>query len=1270
MKKNLLNMPGWLFIAILVFMLGPSCTMAETPPVPEMPAPGYVINNMETNASLDGDLVRSKTSINFSVLSDGWYSFRLFPLQASLSDFKVKKGKEKNILLNRKKDGYYILAGAKGDYTVDVEYVSRIKREKLGYATNIYFITAANNSLAKLVIPVKDATVSVQPEINFGVAKKGNSTEVLLYNTTAEEVVISWSSGDAAKITPTYFADNRSIYTVSRGNLRIESIIDYDILQGDVDRVEIALSPELSVISVRGDNIRKWDIKNDKDSKTLVIERSSSIPKSFTIELVTEKTLEQIPISFSAPKIQPLGVEREKGYIAINAQENVRVEALNTENISQVDIQEVAMERKPARPFDLIFKYLKTPFTLMLRADNIPPKVWADVVSIASLGKDSIKMDVGILYSIYDAGVSRFRIKLEPGLKVTNITKGQNINNWQVKDNILTIDLKSKTPGTTSYYHLSFLAEKDVKSTDNVALPIISLLDVEREQGYIGIGSIAGIKSEVVSFEGINQIDVKEFNPAIIIATTNAEKTASQAEMKMLDRLPPLDFAFRYFRHPFKVTFNLSDIKAEVNAEVRSIMKLDERKVAMSYQIIYTIRKTGLFNLKMTLPKELHIAELKGDFIDDWKRNGDELNVILSARVEGTYFLNIDTEILLEKLEKDYVVPVLRLMDVKKESGYLVVKSDPALRIKSDPKSISKLTEIDLKDIPPEMMSQSGLTLAYKYYEQPWTLTLNIERLKPTVMAETFQFVSVGEAILHSSTTIKYQILYAANPQFKILLPKEAVNVDITGANIKHKGEEKTDDGIAWTISLHSPVKDTYNLYVSFQTEMKKDKDGKFEPVKYSGIKIQEVERETGYLAIVARPDMELTTPEPENLTPIDEREIPAEYLRGIEAPILMSFRYLKHPYKLTTKINQNKFSEVLVAVIDAAKISTSISENGQMITDIVCQIRNTREQYLRMSLPKDAYIWHVRVAGQTVSCFTSDEKGVPITLIPIAQQSKTDQAFEINLRFASKISALSATGKINMVCPQMNIPLMRVGWTVSLPERYQIVRDGGNMEPVEVFESGIAALDIERRPPEQNIPVQTANMRTGQQVDLQWSMNSAAQENIRGGQQKISASGGGMPSVYGGKKPITTNNYQFQSLLPLDVPVRISSHYLSSPFHNVVKGILALLAIAGTLLFWFKSKSDVIRKTAVLIGLILVLVGFHTLSTNSYESIFSTIIWSTAAVIAVIMAVIASKDTLQPLLARVRQQSKPHQHFNKPEHKEDKKPEDPDINSEPPAMA
>jgi hypothetical protein len=613
------------------------------------------------------------------------------------------------------------------------------------------------------------------------------------------------------------------------------------------------------------------------------------------------------------------------------------------------------------------------------------------------------------------------------------------------------------------------------------------------------------------------------------------------------------------------------------------------------------------------VPSFAKIVAVEGRDIDDWKydEKSQILSVALKAKTQGAYQLTIRAESPVADITKPVAVPSIEVIGAKKARGFIAVKPGTGLRVKTDSTGTTGVIEIDTKDLPAAMLGNSGavegVSLAYKYYEQPFKVILAAEKIKSYVTAEAFNLISIGEGVLTVSAIVRYDILYAAVGEFKVQLPLGVKNVNIVGPEIRHKEEEKNAGGSLWKVYLHAPKQGRFELSLTFEVELAKDKA----KVQYSGVKAFEVDRETGYLAVAALPDIELNEPEVKDMTPIDEREIPPDYKGGVTTPILMAFRYVRHPFSFEINASTHEFAKVLVAVIDTCRLSTTVNEKGNMITDLLCRIRNTREQYLELELPEDADIWHVFVAGVQETPLKKNVGGKKVTLIPIARKARADDAFEIRIRYGMKVSEMGMMGSVAMNCPKMNLPVIRLGWSISLPDGHELVNFSGNMQKVESFESQLSQLD-----PESPLAVQ----------------------QMPGGQGNQQMRTGGGSSIYTGDKPQTANTYFFQTLIPLDEAGQVRIQYIKTEGGWVLKGGIALLAIALVVLFVRKAKLAEMWKFGTVFGAVLILAGMQLLIGEAYHDYIATLIWTLlgTTVIAGIVAFILHSGIVKTSTSRV----------------------------------
>ena len=840
-----------------------------------------------------------------------------------------------------------------------------------------------------------------------------------------------------------------------------------------------------------------------------------------------------------------------------------------------------------------------------------------------------------MLYVIREAGVFRFRIKLEPGLKLADL-QGPGINNWQVGvDDILTVDLRSKAEGE---YRLSLEVEKLLKGAVLSDLPRLEALDVEREWGYVALVSAPGVKVEPGVADGIRQVNVTDL-PGWVLE--QAQEKSNVGDGKALPaaalaaapaELP--EFAYRYLKHPYSLKLSVSDIHPEVTVETLAFGTLDEKILTLSTQVRYGIQKAGIFALKLKVPTGLRLTAVEGPHVDDWVEKDGVLTVTLKTKVEGRYVLFLKAEQPVSEVTKGFSMPVISAVDVKKETGFVALKVDTAIRAKTE--KMTRLSEIDLKDLPTELKG-SEVTLAYKYLEQPWSLTLGAEKVKSRVVAETVHFVSIGEKQLAASLAIRYQVLYAGVSEFRVKLPKGVQHVDITGENIKVQSEQPKDDGNEWVVQLHAPKMGSYPLYLRFQQDIA---PGDSTKVEYVGARALGVDQETGYVLVAARPDAETRIPEKglTDLAPIDEREVPAAYKQGITVPILYAFRYLQPKYKMSLEVVQHGFAPVMVAVIEACRLLSTYTADGNTITDIVMTVRNTREQYLSVLLPKDAMIYHLFVAGDEETPLSPDardaggKKGFKEILVPISKVRRGDSAFEVRLRYGMTYAdKLGLEGVLPLYTPQMSLSVLRLGWSIALPEKYQIVATSGNMEQVQTFEPMLAVLNPDLSLAPRIVPVNAEAPSAKPNVPSPVDNNEWAQENVRqrGGQDRAGVHGGrgaGMPSMYTGIQPRVGGYAHFQSLIPLDAIGSIKIRYIKTPAKGVVGGLLVALVVFASWLFWRSERLGAGAKIGALAAFALCLFGLQVLLEGAYDELLRVLVLSFGGM-AAIFAVMTGYD-------------------------------------------
>jgi hypothetical protein len=295
-----------------------------------------------------------------------------------------------------------------------------------------------------------------------------------------------------------------------------------------------------------------------------------------------------------------------------------------------------------------------------------------------------------------------------------------------------------------------------------------------------------------------------------------------------------------------------------------------------------------------------------------------------------------------------------------------------------------------------------------------------------------------------------------------------------------------------------------------------------------------------------------------------------------------------------------------------------------------VAYVRNSRQQYLEFGLPEGAEIWHAFVAGEPVTPFqekrAAGKETATITKLPIARARKSQEAFEVRLRYSSKLKPLGLFGVLDLECPRTNIGIMRLGWMLALPKGYDIIRDTGNVtriEGPESFEFQLKSISADASFGEmKRVSGEGERGEEGRAATLQSTSNAIAIQRLDENFNPLGMAGNrsaGMQSIYTGKKPDLPNKFYYQSLIiSTEKPARIRSQYvrgaLGMPATVVLVAVVAFLCYAG----WRSSRRPPAVKFAGLVVVAVLALGVRTLAEGSYNVMLSAVFWTVLCAAAV----------------------------------------------------
>ncbi|HXQ20861.1 MAG TPA: hypothetical protein VN812_04260, partial [Candidatus Acidoferrales bacterium] len=491
----------------------------------------------------------------------------------------------------------------------------------------------------------------------------------------------------------------------------------------------------------------------------------------------------------------------------------------------------------------------------MKRAAEIVATVFVQNTALVTIGGGVMNTRAALDYQISQGELKQVRVQVPAGQRLLRV-EGDAIRSWELKDDTLVVDLLK---GVSLAWKLTLETEKvldKLPATAKIELP--HALEVKRETGLVALRASEEVSLSVANAQELQRVDAEEFHHAAP------------------DQKDGILSAFRFLKTDFALAVRAETVQPQIEAAVRNSIRIGAESVQVSAQIDYTIKRAGVFGLRLALPAGYRLESVTGDKVSQWverTENGAALvEVTLKERTLGAYTLNLVLGQNYKQPPKTLAIAGVHPLDTQKLSGYITVATDLGVAAKTG--SFDGLTEIPFASVPGERAVAGGSALAYKFIatspgsEPAWGLSVTTEAVEPWLRAEIMNTITLTETLVSGRTQVKYDIANAPVKDFRVRVPGAYKNVEITGAQIRRRDETNGE----WRVELQGKVRGEYVLTVTWELP----RSGQTNLVELAGVQALGVEREVGYVAVMARPPLQVADQSAnELLSKIDVRELP-----------------------------------------------------------------------------------------------------------------------------------------------------------------------------------------------------------------------------------------------------------------------------------------------------------------------------------------------------------------------------------------------------------
>ena len=295
---------------------------------------------------------------------------------------------------------------------------------------------------------------------------------------------------------------------------------------------------------------------------------------------------------------------------------------------------------------------------------------------------------------------------------------------------------------------------------------------------------------------------------------------------------------------------------------------------------------------------------------------------------------------------------------------------------------------------------------------------------------------------MKGSATIEIDVKSGAITDLELRLPGNLNILAVAGPSLRSHEERDVEGGQSIRMEFTREMEGQFRVEVNYERIMDSETSEAIVPT----ISVAGAEVEHGRIAVEALTAVEVQATRADQLSNLDINELPQQLVLKTTNPILLAYRYVhaKPPFELVLKITRHQEIDVQVAVIERAAYSTLFTRDGLSVTTAHLTVRNSRRQFLRLTLPPDSQVWSVFVDGKPEKPAYAGDGANPDGANPdganpdgsaiLVRMINSAEGFPVDVVYATPVAELGGLGTLSSRLPRPDMVVTHTRWDVFLP--------------------------------------------------------------------------------------------------------------------------------------------------------------------------------------------------------------------------------------------
>ncbi len=616
-----------------------------------------------------------------------------------------------------------------------------------------------------------------------------------------------------------------------------------------------------------------------------------------------------------------------------------------------------------------------------------------------------------------------------------------------------------------------------------VTLAPLQVEDATGQVGLVGVAFGPEAQPEKLTENGMSAVNLGDFDTSLI---WNPQIV--------------LHRAYRYGAEGGELVVRVAPVESEVRVASKQVLSLGDERVVLSVNFTAEISRSGLFQLSFLLPSGLEVESLSGAALHHWAEltEADTRKIILhlNGKTIGTQNFALTLSGAAPPDAGDWAIPRFELAEATRQTGDLVVKPTTGIRLRTV--SRQNVSETD----PRTLGGAAQGALAFRLLQRDWNLLLAVEKLDPWVTGQVLHEVTLREGQTRTAIIGHFNVENSSIRTLQIAMPltdeDEIKTLRAIGDTVSDFVRTAADSNV-WEVQFKRRVVGKVDFRIEYERRGDRENDNE----TLSPVQFPQARQLAYYVAVRAggRLELEHDTP-PSGWQRVDWSTVPAA-LRESENRSAPAFalRAVTPIDALVVHAKRHSLADALKLRVAEGLLTTVLSSTGDQLTAVDVSVEVIQRSSLSVRLPKGGELFSIFVNGESVNS------------IRLAGDSNTWQFYilpGINDRIAKVRFVYSVAGselnRLNLVSPELNVPLENILWNVIAPKGFELVDNDGNLELTRESLQGVydrlsylskssGKRQIQAKQAAQLLEQANQFLQAGEQSKASWALNSVANQ-------------------------------------------------------------------------------------------------------------------------------------------------------------------------------